>query len=112
MNAILIWYSDGPNLSGGQIVWFSNSLPKSIVLKWFCSKWPSFCPKPTLGTKAIAKARPFEIDLQMCFDHWKTEQNGCHIVFGPLENKTSKLSVFSIPMVSIQAPTVSCVPLK
>ena len=27
-------------------------------------------------------------------DHWKTELNGGHLVFGPLENRTSKCSVF------------------
>ena len=34
--------------------------------------------------------------------HCKTEQNGGHIVFGPLENRTSKLPIFVI-----QAPTVN-----
>ena len=27
-------------------------------------------------------------------DHWKTEQDGGHLVFGPLENRTSKHLVF------------------
>ena len=43
-------------------------------------------------------------------DHLKTEQNGSHLVFGPLENRTSKKiwysNVFGIPMFGIQAPTV------